>query len=64
MNEEVMKAIIAMLGQGGVEAAEVARLYLWLYSPVVKGLFFWGGIILLYWGASRIARRLVERHDD
>jgi hypothetical protein len=64
MNDEIAKAIIELVGQGGAEASSIARLYIWLNSSLLSGALFVISIIVFYLGASKIAGRIWDANKD
>jgi len=64
MNDEIAKAIISLVNQGGVEASSIARLYIWLNSSLLSGILFVISIIAFYLGASKIAGRIWDARKD
>ena len=64
MNDEIAKAIIELVGKGGAEAAEIARLYIWLNSSLLNGLAFIGSIVLFYLCASKIVGRIWDVNEN
>ena len=64
MKDEIVKAIITMVSNGGVEAASVAKLYIWLNSSVFSAVLFVLSIVLFYFCASAIVGRIWDANKD
>ena len=59
MSDEVLKAIISMLGQGGVEAASVVKWYLFLFSPFAYGVV----AVLVAYAVAPLVKRVTIYMD-
>ncbi len=64
MNDEIAKAVIRMIGEGGVEAASIAKLYIWLNSSVFSGALFVLSMFVFYLCASRIVGRIWDARKN
>ena len=64
MNDEIAKAIITMVSNGGVEAASIAKLYIWLNSSVFSGVLFVLSIVVFYFCASAITGRIWDANEN